>query len=105
MKSRLPQIIKQNQINILEIDEQLALLSEGLRKSLNEYLADYGLEMPEFFVTTVVLPDDENFNRLRQQYADRFLNVREEQIKKETSWNGKRWIWNARCCAPKRKPA
>ena len=85
VKSRLPQIIKQNQINILEIDEQLALLSEGLRQSLNEYLADYGLEMTEFFVTTVVLPDDENFNRLRQQYADRFLNVREEQIKKETS--------------------
>ena len=85
VKSRLPQIIKQNQINILEIDEQLPLLSEGLRISLNEYLYEYGLEMPEFFVTTVVLPDDENFRRLRQQYADRYLNVREEEIKKETS--------------------
>lgn len=85
VKSRLPQIIKQNQINILEIDEQLPLLSEGLRVSINEYLAEYGLEMPEFFVTTVVLPDDDNFKRLRQQYADRYLNVKEEEIKKVTS--------------------
>ena len=39
--------------------------------------------MPEFFVGTVMLPDDDpNFRRLREQYAQQYLLVRQEQIKK-----------------------
>ena len=82
VKSFLARIIKENNINVLEIDEHLMALSESLKVLINDYLADYGLVMPEFFVSRVVTPDDDpNFKRMKQQYADQYLLVRQEQIK------------------------
>ena len=83
VKSYLAQAIKFCGINILEIDERLMELSNDLRDRLNGYLKDYGLEMPEFFVSRVMTPDDDpNFKRMKQQYAEQYLLVRQEQIKK-----------------------
>ncbi len=83
VKAYLAQSIKACGINILEIDENLITLSADLKERLNSYLKDYGLEMPEFFVSNVVTPDDDpNFKRMKQQYAEQYLLVREEQIKK-----------------------
>ncbi|MDE7293559.1 MAG: SPFH domain-containing protein [Oscillospiraceae bacterium] len=83
VKSYLAQTIKACGINILEIDERLLELSTGLREQLNKYFADYGLELPEFFVSRVMTPDDDpNFKRMKQQYAEQYLLVRQEQIKK-----------------------
>ena len=68
---------------MLEIDAQLLKLSEALRARINEAIADYGLFMPEFFISRIVTPDDDpNFKRLRQQYADRYLAVQQEEIRK-----------------------
>jgi len=83
VKSFLATTIRENAINILEIDERLMDLSEALRQRINPRLAEYGLEMPEFFVSRVVTPDDDpNFRRMKQQYAEQYLNVRQEQIRK-----------------------
>ena len=83
VKSYLAQAIKSCGINILEIDERLMELSNDLRERLNGYLQDYGLEMPEFFVSRVMTPDDDpNFKRMKQQYAEQYLLVRQEQIRK-----------------------
>ena len=39
--------------------------------------------MPEFFITSVMTPDDDpNYKRLKQQFAERTLNVRQEEIRK-----------------------
>jgi len=84
VKTHLAKTIKESKINILEIDEHLDSLSSALCARINEGLAEYGLTMPEFFVTTVVTPDDDvNFRKLKQQHADLYLRVRdEENIKK-----------------------
>ena len=83
VKSFLAQTIKENSINILEIDEHLMQLSEALRNRINASLAEYGLTMPEFFVGRVVTPDDDpNFRRVKEQYAEQYLLVRQEQIRK-----------------------
>lgn len=83
VKSFLAQAIKENSINILEIDEHLMTLSQALREKINVTLAEYGLTMPEFFVERIVTPDDDpNFRRMREQYAEQYLLVRQEQIKK-----------------------
>lgn len=83
VKSFLAQAIKSCKINILEIDEHLLDLSNELRDRLNAYLIDYGLEIPEFFVSRVVTPDDDpNFKRMKEQYAEQYLLVRQEQIRK-----------------------
>ena len=83
VKSNLAREIRENQINILEIDEYLDILSEKLKVIINGTLEDYGLTMPEFYITTIVTPDDDpNFRRLKQQYAEKTLRVREENIKR-----------------------
>lgn len=83
VKSNLSRIIKENSINILEIDEHVDIISDRLRDCINEILVEYGLMMPEFFVTAIMTPDDDpNFRRLKQQHADMYLKVRQEQILK-----------------------
>lgn len=83
VKSNLPRAIKENNINILEIDEYIDIISDKLRTIINETLDTYGLVMPEFFVTSIMTPDDDvNFKRLKQQFADKTLKVREEEIRK-----------------------
>ena len=83
VKANIARIIKENNINILEVDEYIDVISDKLRIAINEILDDYGLMMPEFFVTSIVTPDDDpNFRRLKQQFADKTLRVREEEIRK-----------------------
>ncbi|MBR4430565.1 MAG: SPFH domain-containing protein [Clostridiales bacterium] len=83
VKSNLARIIKEQNINILEIDAYLDVLSNALMVDINATLDEYGLTMPEFYVTTVQTPDDDpNFVRLKQQFADKTLKVREEEVKR-----------------------
>ncbi len=83
VKSYLAQTIKENTINILEIDEHLMSLSGALRERINAALDEYGLTMPEFYVSRIVTPDDDpNFRRMKEQYAEQYLLVRQENIRK-----------------------
>lgn len=81
VKSFLGKTIRENDINILEVDEHLDDLSNVLKSKINDVLEDYGLTMPEFFVTTILTPDDDpNFKRLKLQAAERYLKVQQERI-------------------------
>lgn len=83
VKSYLAAAIRENAISVLEVDERLMELSDALRDKINPRLAEYGLEMPEFFVSRVVTPDDDpNYRRLRDQFAEQYLGVRQEQIRR-----------------------
>ena len=83
VKSFLPKAIRENNIDILEIDEHLDEISEYIRKELNTVFDSYGLVIPEFFVTNITTPDDDpNFKRLKIQHAERYLKVQEEKNKK-----------------------
>lgn len=86
VKTHLAKTIKEQNINILEVDERLEELSVALQGNINKYLDEYGLTMPQFFVTTISTPDDDvNFKRMRQQYADKHLKVKEEEIGKSVA--------------------
>lgn len=83
VKTSLARAIRENDINILEVDEYFEELSEILKNKINEVLFEYGLEMPEFFITNIATPDDDpNFKRLKEQHAARYLKVQEERIRK-----------------------
>ena len=83
VKANLARIIKEENLNILEIDAYLDVLSSKLMVDINAILEEYGLTMPEFYVTSIVTPDDDpNFMRLKQQFADKTLKVREEEVRK-----------------------
>jgi len=86
VKTHLAKTIKESAINILEIDEHLEALSDALRVRINEGLEEYGLVMPEFFVTNLATPDDDkNFIDLKQLHAKQFLEVRAQQVRKSVA--------------------
>ena len=83
VKSFLASTIRENSISVLEIDERLMELSDALLAKLNPKLSEYGLEMSEFMINRIVTPDDDpNFRRMKEQYAEQSLGVRDEQIKR-----------------------
>ena len=82
VKANLARIIVNSKISVITIDQYMDLISERMKDVINEVLSEYGLYMPQFFITKILLPDDDpNYQRLKQQYADKTLRVRDEEIK------------------------
>ncbi len=70
VKSNLSQAIKTGEFDIFEVDEHLEELSAELHKKIAPGFEEYGLTIPQFYLTTVVLPeDDPNFRRLRELHT------------------------------------
>lgn len=83
VKAHLAKVIKAKHLSVLELDEHIDSIGAALKEAINPELAEYGLEMPEFYVSNIVTPDDDpNFRRMRQQHADLYLKTREEEIRK-----------------------
>lgn len=83
VKANLARIITTSKISIITIDQYIDLISERMKDVINEQLEQYGLTMPEFYITNVILPeDDPAFNKLKSQYGESTLRIRDEQIKK-----------------------
>ena len=70
VKSNLTAAIKESNINILEVDEHLTELSAVLKNKIIPGFEEYGLTVPDFYLTTVVLPEeDPNFKRIRELHT------------------------------------
>ena len=70
VKSNLTAAIKARSFDIFEIDEHLSELSDVLHEKIRPGFEEYGLTIPQFYLTTVVLPeDDPNFRRLRDLHT------------------------------------
>lgn len=66
VKTNLSSVIKNEGIDLLEIDEKLQLISDHLREKMLPGFEEYGLTVPQFYVTNIVLPDDDpNFQSIR----------------------------------------
>ncbi len=70
VKTTLSSVIKAQGINILEVDEHLTELSQALHQKILPEFEEYGITIPQFYLTTVVLPeDDPNFRHIRELYT------------------------------------
>lgn len=70
VKTNLSAVIKNEAIDLLEIDEKLDLISASLKEKIKLGFEDYGLTIPQFYVTNIVLPeDDPNFKRIRELHT------------------------------------
>ena len=70
VKTNLPSVIKANDIDILEIDEKLDIISASLREKIKVGFEEYGLTVPQLYVTSVVLPEnDPNFKLIRELHT------------------------------------
>lgn len=84
VKSHLASVIKEQQINILEIDNYLSELSESLRQRISPKFEEYGLFIPQFYVTNISLPEDnKDFQALKTLRSKAYIGVKNEEV--ETS--------------------
>lgn len=70
VKTTLSSVIKAQNINILEVDEHLNEIGKELHQKILPEFEEFGITIPQFYLTTVVLPeDDPNFRKIRELYA------------------------------------
>lgn len=82
-KSYLAAAIREKSIGVLEIDERLMELSEELMSRINPKLAEYGLEMTEFYVERVTTPDDNSdFAAMKRQFGQKHMLQQEDILKR-----------------------
>ena len=82
IKSSLATAIVTQNINILEIDMHLDSLSSFLKEKVKPIFAEYGLDVPQFYVSTVSLPeDDKNFRDLKALQTRIYLDVKAEEVR------------------------
>ncbi|MBE6639301.1 MAG: hypothetical protein E7616_07620 [Ruminococcaceae bacterium] len=82
VKSSLASAIVTKQINIFEIDMYLETLSGYLREKIAPIFEEYGLEVPQFYVSNVSLPDDDrNFQELKTLQTKAYLDVKAEEVR------------------------
>lgn len=82
VKSNLSSTIRANNIDLLDIDLNLEKLSEALRRSIVPGFEEYGLTVPQFYITNVLLPEnDKNFQQMREL---RTIGLRTKTIEADT---------------------
>ncbi len=82
VKSNLSSAIKNGNIDLFEVDEHLEKLSAILRESMIPGFEEYGLTIPQFYITTIVLPeDDPNFKRMKDLHT---LSFQAKMIQADT---------------------
>lgn len=85
VKSNLSQAIKVGMFDILEVDEHLEEISKVLRNKMVGVFEEYGLTIPQFYLTTVVLPEgDPNFKELREFHALSFKTRKTKAEREKT---------------------
>ena len=95
VKTNLPVVIKENNIDIVEIDEHLSDIAAVLKDKIVPGFEDYGLTIPQFYLNTIVLPEgDPNFRRLQELHtitlqkrmAEAEAEVRASQAESRTAY-------------------
>lgn len=86
VKSYIAQVIKEQKINIFEIDEYLNNLSTVLHSMLIPDFEDYGIALERFFVTTIAKPDgDSTYEKFKSLHFRQYADIAEAKIRQQVS--------------------
>lgn len=80
-KTYLSTYIRENKINIFQIDEKLTELSSDMQNLLVPDFDEYGLSLIHFFVTTIVKPeDDSTYKRFKDLHFRQYADIAEARL-------------------------
>ena len=86
VKSYFAKIINKNEISIFEIDSHLNEFSEELKNLLASDFEEFGIELENFFVTTVMKPeDDRQYLEFKELYFKQSVAVAEAQLRQKVA--------------------
>lgn len=84
IKTYMGQVMKTNQINIFEIDENMERFSAEIREKLAPDFAEYGMVLEQFYVTTLSKPDgDPQYERFKQLHFRQYADVAEAKLQQQ----------------------
>lgn len=84
VKTYLAQIIKDNHINIFEIDAHLNDISETLKSKISTDYDNYGISLETFFVTTISRPDGERtYEKYKDLYYRQYADIAEAELRQK----------------------
>ena len=85
VKSYIAQVIREQKINIFEIDEHLNEMAFSLINLLHPDFDDYGVALERFFLTTIVKPDGEpTYEKFKSVYFRQYADIAEAKIRQQT---------------------
>ncbi len=80
VRSNLSQTIKQQNIDLMEIDECLEELASGIEVAINSDLCEYGLTITNFTIAEIDLPvDNDEYNKLKKLHNAKILKASEKE--------------------------
>ena len=86
VKSYIAQVIREQKINIFEIDERINDMSAKLWEMLKPDFECYGISLERFFVTTIVKPDGEStYEKFKSLYFRQYADIAEAKIQQQTA--------------------
>jgi hypothetical protein len=101
--------MREGKINIFTIDEHLTVMSDAMHEKLSVDFAGYGLALEQFFVTTIVKPEeDRSYQTIKELLFRQYADIADAQIRQQVgvidqSTEAKRMVIEAEGIATKRQ--
>ncbi len=84
IKAAIAQAIPENNLSIFQMDAQLVELSNEVKKRLQPDFNEYGLELTQMMITTVVKPEgDPIYEQFKELYFRQYADVKDAQINQQ----------------------
>lgn len=84
VKPYIAKAMKENAINIFEVDEHLIEFSNGIKDMLKADFDDYGMELVKFLVTNFVKPeDDPMYKKFKELYFRQYADVADAKLRQQ----------------------
>ena len=84
LKPYVVTFIRENKINIFQIDEYLQVMSDAMKELLRADFDAYGLSLEHFFINTVMKPeDDPAYLRFRDLHFRQYADVAEARLQQQ----------------------
>lgn len=84
IKTAIAQAVSDRSLSIFEMDAQLVLLSNDVKERLQPDFNDYGLELTQMMVTTVVKPEGEPiYEQFKNLYFRQYADIKNAQINQQ----------------------
>lgn len=85
VKTYIARVMKSSAINIFEIDENLTVFSDSIKKLLIADFIDYGISLEKFFVTSVLKPDgDTQYEKFKELHFRQYADIAEAKLRQKT---------------------
>jgi membrane protease subunit (stomatin/prohibitin family) len=108
LKPCMVNYLRENSVNIFQIDEHLQIISDAMRNALYDDFSEYGIALENFFINTVIKPeDDSNYIHFRDLYFRQYASIAEAKLQQqlgiiEQETEAKKMIIEAQSLAQKR---